>query len=36
MEFLEGCAEGVSRLIAVFHCYVNDFLSAFPQVHHSL
>ncbi len=25
MEFLEGCAEGIRRLIAVFQCYINDF-----------
>lgn len=30
MEFLEGCTEGVSRLIAVFHCYVNDFSQSLP------
>ena len=35
MEFLKGCAEGIRRLIAVFHRYVNDFLRAFPQVRHS-
>ena len=27
MEFLKGCAEGIRRLIAVFHRYVNDFQS---------